>query len=282
MGKHRISNLFQRLKKNRRSGLGIFITAGDPNIKISQRILNELPKNGADFIELGMPFSDPMADGPVIQASSLRALKAGMNLSKILLMVKNFRQINNYTPIILMGYYNPIFNFGVEKFIRESKNTGVDGFIIVDLPPEEDKEFFDPVSKSDLDFIRLITPTTDAKRLKMVLKKSSGFLYYVTITGTTGTKKATIKDINSSLSLIKKFSNLPVAVGFGITTKKQISEISEIADAAVVGSHIVKFIENSYSEHNSVDNSTVLNIQNEVKKLSSGIKNIGINYELAN
>ena len=272
MKKNRISNLFQNLKKHKRSGLGIFITAGDPNIKISQCILNELPKNGADFIELGMPFSDPMADGPVIQASSLRALNAGMNLSKILSMVKNFRKINNYTPIILMGYFNPIFNFGAEKFVRESKNAGVDGFIIVDLPPEEDKEFFDPVSKSGLDFIRLITPTTDAKRLKIVLKKSSGFLYYVTITGTTGTKKAPIKDIKSSLSLIKEFSDLPVAVGFGITTKKQISEISEIADAAVVGSLFVKFIENSYSEHNSVDDSTVLNIQNEVKHLSSGIK----------
>jgi len=272
MGKNRISDLFQKLKQHKRSGLGIFITAGDPNIKISQSILNELPKNGADFIELGMPFSDPMADGPVIQASSLRALNAGMNLSKILLMVKNFRKINNYTPIILMGYYNPIFNFGVEKFVRESKIAGVDGFIVVDLPPEEDKEFFDPVSKSDLDFIRLITPTTDANRLKIVLKKSSGFLYYVTITGTTGTKKATIKDIKNSLSLINKFSDLPVAVGFGITTKKQISEIAEIADAAVVGSHIVKFIENSYSEHNSLNDSTVLNIQNEVKHLSSGIK----------
>ena len=272
MGTNRISNLFNRLKKNKRSGLGIFITAGDPNIKISQCILNELPKNGADFIELGMPFSDPMADGPVIQASSLRALNAGMNLSKILSMVKNFRKINNYTPIILMGYFNPIFNFGAEKFVRESKNAGVDGFIIVDLPPEEDKEFFDPVSNCALDFIRLITPTTDAKRLKMILKKSSGFLYYVTITGTTGTKKATIKDIKSSLSLINRFSDLPVAVGFGITTKTQISEISEIADAAVVGSHIVKFIENSYSEHNSLDDSTVLNIQNEVKHLSSGIK----------
>ncbi len=272
MGTNRISNLFNRLKKNKRSGLGIFITAGDPNIKISQCILNELPKNGADFIELGMPFSDPMADGPVIQASSLRALNAGMNLSKILSMVKNFRKINNYTPIILMGYFNPIFNFGAEKFVRESKNAGVDGFIIVDLPPEEDKEFFDPVSNCALDFIRLITPTTDAKRLKMILKKSSGFLYYVTITGTTGTKKATIKDIKSSLSLINRFSDLPVAVGFGITTKTQISEISEIADAAVVGSHIVKFIENSYSEHNSLDDRTVLNIQNEVKHLSSGIK----------
>ena len=272
MGTNRISNLFHRLEQNKRSGLGIFITAGDPNIKISQCILNELPNNGADFIELGMPFSDPMADGPVIQASSLRALNAGMNLPKILTMVKNFRKINNYTPIILMGYYNPIFNFGAEKFVRESKNAGVDGFIIVDLPPEEDKEFFDPVSNSDLNFIRLITPTTDAKRLKIVLKNSSGFLYYVTITGTTGTKKATIKDIKRSLSLINKFSDLPVAVGFGITTKKQISEISEIADAAVVGSHIVKFIENSYSEHNSLNDSTVLNIQNEVKHLSSGIK----------
>ena len=272
MEKNRISNLFQKLKQHKRSGLGIFITAGDPNIKISQWILNGLPQNGADFIELGMPFSDPMADGPVIQASSLRALNAGMNLSKILLMVKNFRKKNNYTPIILMGYYNPIFNFGVEKFVRESKNAGVDGFIIVDLPPEEDKEFFDPVSKSGLDFIRLITPTTDAKRLKIVLKRSSGFLYYVTITGTTGTKKAPITDIKSSLSLIKEFSDLPVAVGFGITTKKQISEISEIADSAVVGSHIVKFIENSYSEHNSLDDNTVIKIQNEVKYLSSGIK----------
>jgi len=272
MGKNRISNLFQKLKQYKRSGLGIFITAGDPNIKISQWILNELPQNGADFIELGMPFSDPMADGPVIQASSLRALNAGTNLSKILLMVKNFRKKNNYTPIILMGYYNPIFIYGVEKFVRESKNAGVDGFIIVDLPPEEDQEFFDPVSKSGLDFIRLITPTTDAKRLKIVLKKSSGFLYYVTITGTTGTKKAPIKDIKSSLSLIKEFSDLPVAVGFGITTKKQISEISEIADSAVVGSHIVKFIENSYSENNSQDESTVIKIQNEVKHLSSGIK----------
>ena len=272
MGKNRISNLFQKLKQYKRSGLGIFITAGDPNIKISQWILNELPQNGADFIELGMPFSDPMADGPVIQASSLRALNAGINLSKILLMIKNFRKKNNYTPIILMGYYNPIFIYGVEKFVRESKNAGVDGFIIVDLPPEEDNEFFDPVSKSGLDFIRLITPTTDAKRLKIVLKKSSGFLYYVTITGTTGTKKAPIKDIKSSLSLIKEFSDLPVAVGFGITTKKQISEISEIADSAVVGSHIVKFIENSYSEHNSKDDSTIIKIQNEVKHLSSGIK----------
>ena len=272
MGKNRISNLFQKLKQYKRSGLGIFITAGDPNIKISQWILNELPQNGADFIELGMPFSDPMADGPVIQASSLRALNAGTNLSKILLMVKKFRKKNNYTPIILMGYYNPIFIYGVEKFVRESKNAGIDGFIIVDLPPEEDQEFFDPVSKSGLDFIRLITPTTDAKRLKIVLKKSSGFLYYVTITGTTGTKKAPIKDIKSSLSLIKEFSDLPVAVGFGITTKKQISEISEIADSAVVGSHIVKFIENSYSENNSPDESTVIKIQNEVKHLSSGIK----------
>ena len=272
MGKNRISNLFQKLKQYKRSGLGIFITAGDPNIKVSQWILNELPQNGADFIELGMPFSDPMADGPVIQASSLRALTAGINLSKILLMVKNFRKKNNYTPIILMGYYNPIFIYGVEKFVRESKNAGVDGFIIVDLPPEEDNEFFDPVSKSGLDFIRLITPTTDAKRLKIVLKKSSGFLYYVTITGTTGTKKAPIKDIKSSLSLIKEFSDLPVAVGFGITTKKQISEISEIADSAVVGSHIVKFIENSYSEHNSKDDSAIIKIQNEVKHLSSGIK----------
>ena len=272
MGKNRISNLFQKLKQYKRSGLGIFITAGDPNIKISQWILNELPQNGADFIELGMPFSDPMADGPVIQASSLRALNAGTNLSKILLMVKNFRKKNNYTPIILMGYYNPIFIYGVDKFDRESKNAVVDGFIIVDLPPEEDQEFFDPVSKSGLDFIRLITPTTDAKRIKIVLKKSSGFLYYVTITGTTGTKKAPIKDIKSSLSLIKEFSDLPVAVGFGITTKKQISEISEIADSAVVGSHIVKFIENSYSENNSQDESTVIKIQNEVKHLSSGIK----------
>ena len=187
----RIRKTFERKEKK----LVTFTTGGDPDLDTSLEILNTIISNGIDVIEIGMPFSDPMADGPVIQASSLRALNAGMNLPKILSMVKNFRKINNYTPIILMGYYNPIFNFGAEKFVRESKNAGVDGFIIVDLPPEEDKEFFDPVLNSDLNFIRLITPTTDAKRLKIVLKNSSGFLYYVTITGTTGTKKATIKDI---------------------------------------------------------------------------------------
>ena len=251
----------------KRAGLGIFITAGDPNLEISQKIFDMLPDFGADFIELGMPFSDPMADGPAIQSSSLRALNHGMNLKKTLLMVKNFRKKDLRTPVILMGYYNPIYQYGVEKFITDTQNFGVDGFIIVDMPPEEDEEFVKYLKNTNMDLIKLLTPTTDEERLKKVLENSSGFLYYVSVTGITGTKKASIEEIEKSLNKIKTITNLPIAVGFGVSTEKQIKEISSVANAAVVGSHIIKIIENEYK--NNLFN--VEKVLNEVRKLSSGL-----------
>jgi len=275
MYKNRISKLFDILKTKNKSALGIFITAGDPNIEVSQKILDGLPSNGADFIELGMPFSDPMADGPAIQASSLRALKNGMDLSKTLLMVKKFREKDVNTPIILMGYFNPIFRFGVKKFVLESQNSGVDGFIIVDLPPEEDKEFYEPLQESKMDLIRLITPTTDSKRLSLILEKSSGFIYYVSITGITGTKQATNTDIKEAIEKINKLTNLPIAVGFGVKSKDQVTQISRISNAVVVGSHIVKIIENEHSKNHINYDKVLENIKTEVVKLSSGLSGKG-------
>ena len=271
MHKNRISKLFDRLKNKNKAALGIFITAGDPNSEVSQRILDMLPTSGADFIELGMPFSDPMADGPVIQASSLRALKNGMDLSKTLLMVKKFREKDSNTPIILMGYFNPIFRFGVRKFIIESQKTGVDGFIIVDLPPEEDKEFYEPLQESKMDLIRLITPTTNTKRLSLILEKSSGFIYYVSITGITGTKQGTNTDIKGAIEKINKLTDIPIAVGFGVKSKEQVSKISKFSNAVVVGSHIVKIIEDEYSKNYINYDKVLENINTEVKKLSSGL-----------
>ena len=271
MHKNRISKLFDSLKNKNKAALGIFITAGDPNTEVSQRILDKLPTSGADFIELGMPFSDPMADGPAIQASSLRALKNGMDLSKTLLMVKKFREKDSNTPIILMGYFNPIFRFGVRKFILESQKTGVDGFIIVDLPPEEDKEFYEPLQESKMDLIRLITPTTNTKRLSLILEKSSGFIYYVSITGITGTKQAANTDIKEAIEKINKLTDIPIAVGFGVKSKEQVSKISKFSNAVVVGSHIVKIIEDECSKNYINYDKVLENINTEVKKLSSGL-----------
>ena len=271
MHKNRISKLFDSLKNKNKAALGIFITAGDPNTEVSQRILDKLPTSGADFIELGMPFSDPMADGPAIQASSLRALKNGMDLSKTLLMVKKFREKDSNTPIILMGYFNPIFRFGVRKFILESQKTGVDGFIIVDLPPEEDKEFYEPLQESKMDLIRLITPTTNTKRLSLILEKSSGFIYYVSITGITGTKQAANTDIKEAIEKINKLTDIPIAVGFGVKSKEQVSKISKFSNAVVVGSHIVKIIEDECSKNYTNYDKVLENINTEIKKLSSGL-----------
>ena len=272
MHKNRISKLFDILKTKNKSALGIFITAGDPNIEVSQKILDGLPLNGADFIELGMPFSDPMADGPAIQASSLRALKNGMNLSKTLMMVRKFREKDANTPIILMGYFNPILSFGVKEFILESQKAGVDGFIIVDLPPEEDREFYEPLQESKMDLIRLITPTTDIKRLSLILEKSSGFIYYVSITGITGTKQAANTDIKEAIEKINELTDIPIAVGFGIKSKEQVSKISRISNAVVVGSHIVKIIEEECSNNNINYDKILKNIKTEVIKLSAGLK----------
>ena len=239
---NRITVRFAALKAKKQSGLVTFITAGDPDIETSAKILAGLPKAGADIIELGMPFSDPMADGPTIQAANLRAFKASIDLHKVLDLVRGFRKQDKDTPLVLMGYYNPIYIYGVEKFLKDAKEAGVDGFIIVDLPPEEDKEFCLPSIQYGLNFTRLITPTTDAKRLPAVLKNASGFLYYVSVAGITGSKSVNIDPVRTAVAELRCHTELPIAVGFGITTPDQARLMGQTADAVVVGSAIVNRI----------------------------------------
>lgn len=238
----RITKKFAALKEKKQSGFVTFITAGDPDIATCAKLLEGLPKAGADIIELGMPFSDPMADGEAIQLANIRAFKAGITLKKVLELVRGFRKTDNETPIVLMGYYNPIYAYGPEKFLKDAKEAGADGLIIVDLPPEEDDELCVPAAKHGLNFIRLVTPTTDAKRLPQVLKGASGFLYYVSIAGITGTKAVSADKVEKAVAELRKHTKLPVAVGFGITTPEQAKAISCVADAAVVGSAIVNRI----------------------------------------
>jgi tryptophan synthase alpha chain len=238
----RLKARFDELAEEGRAGLVTFITAGDPNKKVSSALMEGLPDAGADIIELGMPFTDPMADGPAIQASSLRALKEGQDMSATLEMVRNFRAKDDQTPIILMGYFNPIYKYGVERFSEDSANAGIDGLIIVDIPPEEDTELRIPANKVGIDFIRLTTPTSDEKRLPALISGATGFIYYVSIAGITGTKTAKAVNISSAVTRIKKFTDLPIAIGFGIKTAEQAAEVARIADAAVVGSAIVEII----------------------------------------
>lgn len=235
----RIAARFSELKKQNRAGFVAFISAGDPDYDTSLQILMGLPAAGADVIELGMPFTDPMAEGPAIQASSLRALKAGQTMKKTLAMVRHFRQANTGTPIVLMGYYNPIYSYGVDRFATDAKSAGVDGLIIVDLPPEEDMELRTPIAKAGLDLIRLATPTTDSKRLPAVLDGATGFLYYVSIMGVTGTKDIDTGRVANEVKKIKAVTSLPVAVGFGIKSEKDAAAVAKLADAAVVGSALV-------------------------------------------
>ena len=238
----RIGKRFAALKAERRAGLVTFVTAGDPDLETSKEILFGLPGAGADLIELGMPFSDPMADGPAIQASSLRALKIGMTLKKTLDLVAEFRKTDNDTPVVLMGYYNPIYILGVDAFAVEAQAAGVDGLIIVDLPPEEVDELWQPARAAGIDFIFLTAPTSDDARLPVIVKRASGFIYYVSITGITGTRSADIADVGVALKRISKHTELPIAVGFGIKTPEQAAEIASVADAAVVGSALVDII----------------------------------------
>ena len=211
-----------------------FITAGDPDPETSLALLRGLPAAGADMVELGMPFSDPMADGPAVQASSLRALKAGMTLKRTLATVAAFRNDDAATPIVLMGYYNPIYSYGVDRFLDDAVAAGVDGLIIVDLPPEEDEELCQPALAAGLNFIRLATPTTNDRRLPQVFKNTSGFVYYVAITGITGTASAATADVAQAVARLKRHTDLPIAVGFGIRTPAQAAAVAGIADAAVV------------------------------------------------
>ena len=235
----RIDKRFAALRKEGRAGLVTFVTAGDPDPTTARAILKGLPGAGADLIELGMPFSDPMADGPAIQQSSLRALKAGASMTRTLAQVSDFRQGDDETPIVLMGYYNPIYVYGVETFLKDAKAAGVDGLIVVDLPPEEEDELTGPAAGMDIDLIRLTTPTTDDGRLPRVVEKAGGFVYYVSITGITGTATAAESDVASAVARLRRHTDLPVAVGFGIKTPEQAAAIAQFADAAVVGSALV-------------------------------------------
>ena len=238
----RISERFAALKKAGRAAFVPFITAGDPDPETSFAIMEKLPAAGADLIELGAPFSDPMADGPAVQASSLRALKAGASMLKTLEMVRKFRKADQTTPVILMGYYNPIHHYGTAKFARDAGAAGVDGLITVDLPPEEDEVLRVPANAHGIDIVRLLAPTTDDHRLKTVLTGASGFLYYVSVAGVTGTKSFDPAEVDAALKRIHAASPLPCCVGFGIRTPEQAAQIARIADGAVVGSAIVSRI----------------------------------------
>ena len=235
----RIDRVFAELAARNCAAFITFVTAGDPDLATSARILDGLPDAGADLIELGMPFTDPMADGPAIQAASLRALKAGTTLKLTLDLVRLFRIKNDSTPIVLMGYYNPIYSYGVERFIADALQVGVDGLIVVDLPPEEDNELCLPVLKAGLSFVRLATPTTDDRRLKRVLTNTSGFVYYVSITGITGAASANPAIVAREVARLRRQTDLPIAVGFGVRTADQAAAVARVADATVIGSALV-------------------------------------------
>jgi tryptophan synthase alpha chain len=268
----RIARRFAGLKAARRGGLVTFVTAGDPDFETSLAIVKGLPAAGADLIELGMPFSDPMADGPAVQASSLRALKAGHTLKKTLAMVEAFRAGDRETPIVLMGYYNPIYRFGVDRFLTQAKRVGVDGLIVVDLPPEEDEELCLPALAAGVNFIRLATPTTDDQRLPTVLSNTSGFVYYVSIMGITGTRSAGDAEVRRAVERLKRHTELPVAVGFGIRTPDQAAAVAAVADAAVVGSAIVERILGDLDERGRAKPGLPGRVLDFVRQLSGGVR----------
>jgi tryptophan synthase alpha chain len=268
----RIDARFAQLKKDGRSAFVTFLMAGDPDPATSLEIIKALPKAGADIIEIGMPFTDPMADGPAIQAAGLRALKAGMTLKKTLTLVTSFRESDAATPIVLMGYYNPIYIYGVDKFLIDAKSAGVDGLIVVDLPPEEDSELCLPALKAGLNFIRLATPTTDDKRLPAVLANTSGFVYYVSVTGITGSASADASAVGEAVSRIKRHTPLPVCVGFGIRTPEAASAIASHADGAVVGSALVDVLRASLDPNGKATAKTVAAVAKLASELATGVR----------
>ena len=268
----RIDRRFAALNAEGRAALMTFTMTGDPDYETSLAIVKALPKAGADLIELGMPFTDPMADGPAIQAAGVRALKGGQRLTKTLALVREFRKGDNTTPIVLMGYYNPIYIYGVDKFIADAKGAGVDGFIVVDLPPEEDEELCLPTLKAGLNFIRLATPTTDEKRLPVVLNNTSGFVYYVSITGITGSTAPDAKRVAAAVNRIKRHTKLPIAVGFGVKTAEQARAIAGGADGVVVGSALVDALARTLDSSGKAGLNTVKAVTTVVSTLAEGVR----------
>ena len=268
----RIDARFAELKRQGRSAFGTFLMAGDPDPATSLAIIKALPSAGADLIEIGMPFTDPMADGPSIQAAGLRALKGGMTLKKTLEMVRGFRAQDNATPLVLMGYYNPIYIYGVDRFLADAKSAGVDGLIIVDLPPEEDTELCLPAMRAGLNFIRLATPTTDDRRLPAVLANTSGFVYYVSITGITGSASADSGLVGEAVARIKRHTDLPVCVGFGIRTPQMARAVAGRADGAVVGTALVDALRNSLDSEGRATAGTVGAVADLAAALAQGVR----------
>jgi tryptophan synthase alpha chain len=270
----RITARFAQLQEERRAGLVAFLTAGDPDPETSLELIAGLPAAGADVIEIGMPFTDPMADGPSIQAAGLRALAAGARTTRTLDLVRRFREHDRDTPIVLMGYYNPIYAYGNERFLEDAKAAGVDGLIVVDLPPEEDEELCLPARAKGLDFIRLATPTTDDRRLPAVLKNTSGFIYYVSVAGITGQKAAVAGRVGPEVARIKGHTSLPVAVGFGIREPQQAAAIAAIADAAVVGSALVDIVAKNLDGHGRATPALVPAVHAKVRALAEAVRGV--------
>jgi len=268
----RIEARFAALKAEGRAGLVAYLTAGDPDPDTSLALFSGAAAAGADVIEIGMPFSDPMADGPAIQAAGQRALKRGMTLRRTLAMVRKLRQRDPATPIVLMGYYNPIYRYGVEAFARDAVAAGVDGAIIVDLPPEEDVELAGPARSAGLDLVRLATPTSDERRLPIITTHASGFIYYVAIAGITGTRSANATSVRDAVARLRRFTDLPVAVGFGIRTPDQAAEVAKAADAAVVGSALVDRVAQNLDADGSAKPGLVEAVLGDIRALATGVR----------
>lgn len=275
----RLDHRFKACANEGRAALVTFVTAGDPDYDTSLALLKALPAAGADIIELGVPFTDPMADGPAIQAAGLRALKAGQTLAKTIAMVRAFRESDNATPIVLMGYYNPIYIYGVERFLVDAKAAGVDGLVVVDLPPEEDSELCLPALAAGLAFIRLATPTTDDKRLPAVLANTAGFVYYVSITGITGAATPDADRVGQAVARIKRHTDLPVAVGFGVRTPEQAAGIAAGADGVVVGSALIDALRASLDSEDRATAATIPAVTGLVGRLSEAVH--GVRHQAA-
>ncbi len=269
---NRIEARFAELRKEGRAGLVTYLTAGDPDLDTSSRLFAGLAAAGADLIEIGMPFSDPMADGPVIQEAGQRALKQGMTLRRTLVLARELRRADDATPIVLMGYYNPIYRYGAERFAHDAVAAGVDGVIVVDLPPEEDAELTGPARAAGLDFVRLATPTSDDQRLPHIVEHASGFIYYVAIAGITGTRSADVASVAEAVTRLRRFTRLPIAVGFGIRSPDQAAAVARAADAAVVGSSLVQRLALNLDADGTAEPGLIEAVLADVRALSEGVR----------